>query len=91
MNKCEQELEHNSDCLKISSIELQTARKQIELLNNKILSIYDSIYKANYKNCREIQLATSKFFDNNKIIIWKLRNNIQLSNEEIELINTVIN
>ena len=67
------------------------ARNQIELLNNKLSKIYNSIYKADYNNCKELQIATSEFFDNKKIIIWKLRNNIQLSNEEIELIDNNIN
>ena len=90
-NKCQRELEHRQDCAKRNSIELQMARNQIELLNDKVSKIYDSIYKTDYNSCKELQITISEFFDNKKIIIWKLRNNIQLSNEEIELIDNNIN
>lgn len=90
LNKYQSELRYNQDSIKRNSIELQMTRNRIELLNNKILKICDSIYK-DYSNCKELQMAVSEFFDNNRIIIWKLENNIQLSGEEIELIKNSIN
>ena len=91
LSKYQSELEHSSECDKRHSIELSLARDQIELLDNKLSSIYNSIYGMDYNSCKELQIVVSKFFDQNKIIIWKLKNNIRLSEGEITIVDNNIN
>ena len=91
LSKCQIKLEHSLECDKRHSIELSLARDQIKLLNDKLSCIYDSIYGMDYNSCKELQIVVSKFFDNNKIIVWKLKNNIQLSEKEIKIVDNNIN
>ena len=91
LSKCQIKLDHSIECDKRHSIELSLARDQIKLLNDKLSCIYDSIYGMDYNSCKELQIVVSKFFDNNKIIVWKLKNNIQLSEKEIAIVDNNIN